>query len=35
MGCVEKQEKEITRYISLDLEEWDNVNGSGLPVAHI
>jgi len=29
VGCFEKQEKEIPRYVSLDLEEWDNVNGSG------
>ena len=29
MGCVEKQEKEIPRYVSLGLEEWDSVKGSG------
>ena len=29
MGCVEKQEKAIPRYVSMNLEDWDNVNGSG------
>jgi hypothetical protein len=33
VGCVEKQEEEIPRYVSLDLEEWNNPNGSGWPVA--